>query len=193
MADGDAFALHVVAAHGGGVQQHVNQVVVEEVDLVDVQDAPVGRRNQPRLEVLFAGLDGLLNVQRPYQPVLSSSYRQVNDANLTRRRTAGISCLAAPLANLLGNAGLAAVGATGNHGNLWQQRRQRADGGALGRALLAPHQHAADAGVDGVKQQRALHRRLADDGGEWETRFASDGGLSHFCMDEQDGGDFGFA
>ena len=39
-----------VDAHGGGVEQHVGEVVVEQVDLVHVEDAAVGRGQQARLE-----------------------------------------------------------------------------------------------------------------------------------------------
>ena len=59
----DTFPLHVVAAHGRGVQQDVYQVIVEEVDLVDIQDAPMRRRDQPGFEAFSAGLDSLLDVQ----------------------------------------------------------------------------------------------------------------------------------
>jgi len=40
--DGDALPLHGVPAGGCGVQQHIHQVVVQQVDLVDVEDAAVG-------------------------------------------------------------------------------------------------------------------------------------------------------
>ena len=73
----------------------------------------------------------------------------------------------------LGDARLTAVGAAGHHGNLGQQCGQRAYGSALGSALLATDQHSADAGVDRIEQQRALHRRLADDGSEGEPGLAA--------------------
>ena len=62
VADGDALPFHVVATHGGGVEQYINQVIVEKVDFIHVQDAPVGSGNQTRLEATGAGLDSLLNV-----------------------------------------------------------------------------------------------------------------------------------
>ena len=44
----DAVALDVRAAHRGGVEQHVDQVVVQQVDLVDVEHAAVGAGQQSR-------------------------------------------------------------------------------------------------------------------------------------------------
>ena len=58
----NAFPLHVVASHGRGVQQHVHQVVVQQVDLVDVENAPVGRGNQAGLKAFAPGFDGLFNI-----------------------------------------------------------------------------------------------------------------------------------
>ena len=50
VAERQALALDVVDAHRGGVEQEVDEVVAEQVDLVDVEDAPVGRREQAGLE-----------------------------------------------------------------------------------------------------------------------------------------------
>ena len=50
MRDGDALALDDVDAERGRVEEHVAEMVVEEVDLVDVEDAPVRLREEPRLE-----------------------------------------------------------------------------------------------------------------------------------------------
>ena len=44
----DTVAFHVHPAHRGRVEQHVDQVVVQEVDLVDVEDAAVCARQQTR-------------------------------------------------------------------------------------------------------------------------------------------------
>ena len=57
-----ALALHVVAAHSGGVQQYVHQVVVEQVDFVHIQDAAVGGGDEARLKAAVAGFDGLFDV-----------------------------------------------------------------------------------------------------------------------------------
>src|ERR1700737_2898786 len=41
MPDRDAFALDHVHTHGGGIEQHVDQVVVEQVDFIDIEDVAV--------------------------------------------------------------------------------------------------------------------------------------------------------
>ena len=169
MADGDALALHVVAAHGGGVQQHVNEVVVEQVHLVHVEDAPVGGGNQPGLEAAAAGADGLLDVQRTHEAVLGCAHGQVNDAHLAGYGRGFFSVRA----EWLGIVRVATVRAATDDRDFRQQARQGAHGGGLGGALLAANQHAADAGVHSVQDERPLHRGLADDGGEGKARLAS--------------------
>ena len=98
MADRDAFPLHVVAAHGRRIEQHVNQVVVEKVDFIHVEDAPVGGGDETRLKAAGAGLDGLLDVERPDEPVLGGPYRQVDDAHLPVDRRGFHSATLAKLA-----------------------------------------------------------------------------------------------
>ena len=72
-------ALDVRAAHGGGVEQQVDEVVVQQVDLVDVEHAAVRLGEQPRL----VGADALrqrpLQVQRPDEPVLGRADRQLDE------------------------------------------------------------------------------------------------------------------
>ena len=50
VAQRDPLPLDAGAAGGGGVQEHVDEVVREQVDLVDVEDAAVGRGQQPGRE-----------------------------------------------------------------------------------------------------------------------------------------------
>ncbi len=50
MAERQALALDVVDPHRGGVEQQVDEVVAQQVNLVDVKDAPVRRGEQARLE-----------------------------------------------------------------------------------------------------------------------------------------------
>ena len=171
----NALPLHIVAAHGGGVQQHIHQMVVEQVHFVNVQDAPVGAGDEARFKVPGAGFDGLLNVQRAHQPVLGGAHGQVHDTHLPRRRDVAPAGRPAPVANLLGISRRAAVRAARHYRHFGQQRRQRPDGGAFRRPLLAPHQHAADARVDGVEQQRPLHRRLAHNGRKRKAGLAPPG------------------
>src|SRR5437879_11050126 len=39
----DAFAFHDIHAHGRGIEENIDQVIVEQVDLVDVEDVEIGR------------------------------------------------------------------------------------------------------------------------------------------------------
>ena len=50
----DAVALDVHAAHRGRIQDHIDQMVVQQVDLVDVQHATVCAGQQARRERVFA-------------------------------------------------------------------------------------------------------------------------------------------
>ena len=74
VANGYSFPFNVIAPHGGGVQQHVHQVVVEQIYLVDIEDAPMGGGDQPGLEAASAGLDGLLDVQGANQAVFGGTH-----------------------------------------------------------------------------------------------------------------------
>ncbi|CAB4913859.1 unannotated protein [freshwater metagenome] len=79
VADGDAVALHDGLALRGGVEQHVDEVVAEEVDLVDVEDPLVGAGQQARLEHGLAVLQRSLEVQRADDPVDGRPDRQLDE------------------------------------------------------------------------------------------------------------------
>src|SRR6202521_1766594 len=81
MPDRNTFALHHVYTHGCGIQQHIDQVVVEQVDLVDVQDVAVCLGQDARLEAALAALDCGLDVDRPDDPVLRGVDRQLDDTH----------------------------------------------------------------------------------------------------------------
>jgi hypothetical protein len=75
--DRDALAFHVVHAQRGRVEQQVDQVVVQQVDLVDVENAAVRGGQQAGLERGHPGGQRPLDVQRPGQPVLGGANRQL--------------------------------------------------------------------------------------------------------------------
>ena len=83
MADRDALALDVAAAHRRRVEQQVDQVVVQQVDLVDVEHAPVGGGEQARLEGAYPLAERLLQVQRADHPVLGGADRQLDQPGRT--------------------------------------------------------------------------------------------------------------
>ena len=78
--DRDPLALDDVDPERGGVEQHVREVVVEQVDLVDVEDPAVRLGEQPRLERLLALAQRPRDVDRARDPVLGRVQRQVDDA-----------------------------------------------------------------------------------------------------------------
>jgi hypothetical protein len=55
-----------------------------------------------------------------------------------------------------------------DHLDLRKQPGEGSHGGGLGGAALAPDQHATDGRVDGVEDERHLHRLLAHQRGEGE-------------------------
>ena len=84
VAERHPLALDVVDAHRGGVEQEVDEVVAEQVDLVDVEDAPVGRGEQAGLERAGAGAQGALEVQAADDAVLGRPDRQVHQRDRAR-------------------------------------------------------------------------------------------------------------
>ncbi len=67
---GHGVALDVARAERGGVEEQVHEVVVQQVDLVHVQDAPVRGGEQAGVEGLHALGQRPFQVQRADQPVL---------------------------------------------------------------------------------------------------------------------------
>ncbi len=168
--EGDALALDDVHAHGGRVEQHVDHVVVEQVDLVDVEQAAVGGGQDAGLEVALALLDGLLDVERADDAVFGGGDGQVDEGDgfffdgqgrRRRRPSRGTRCT-----RRRAGRGRSRSGSPRTAWTLGQQGGQGAGGGGLGRAAFAADQHAADAGVNGVEDQGAPHALLADDGSE---------------------------
>ncbi len=78
--DRDAVALDGGAAHRGGVEQQVDEVVVEEVDLVDVEDAAVGAGEQAGLVLRDAVGQDLGEVQRAEHAVLGGADGELDEA-----------------------------------------------------------------------------------------------------------------
>ena len=88
MAEADPLALDHVDAHRRRIQQQIDHVIVEQVDLVHVEQAAIGRRQHARLEVALAVLDGRLDVQRADDPIFGRADRQVHEAGAPRGSSA---------------------------------------------------------------------------------------------------------
>ncbi len=169
MAKGDPFTLHDVAAHRCRVEQEVHNVIVQQVYLVHVEEAPVGGGQHAGLELFLAGLDRHLDVQRTDDAILGRADRQVHESGPVLahgQRFPPAYALAAVVAQSLRAVGITMEGTVGNNLDLGQQSGQRAGCRRLGRASLATDQHATDSGADGIEDQPRFHRFLADDGCE---------------------------
>jgi len=70
MSKRDALPLDGIHTHGCRIQQYIHDVIVEQVDLVNVEQAAIGCCQHARFETPFPFLDRLLNIQRAYYPVL---------------------------------------------------------------------------------------------------------------------------
>ena len=148
----------------GGVQQHVDQVVGQQVDLVDVQDAAVGHGQQARHERLGGGRPGQHpgHVQAPGDPVVGRAERQfhqpggpVPGGGAGRVRAVG--------AGRVRRGRVAGEPAPGDDRDAGQDVGQAAYQRRLGGALLAGQQNAADARVHGAQQQGQPGLVLPDD------------------------------
>ena len=81
VAEGDALAFDDVDSHRGGVEQYVDEVVVEQVDLVDVEDVAICLGQDARLETLGPGPQRGLDVARADDAVLRGVDRQLDHAH----------------------------------------------------------------------------------------------------------------
>ena len=161
----DGVALDVADPHRGGVEEDVDEMVGQQVDLVDVQDAAMRARQQAGFEGPFA-CQRAPEVQRADEPVDRRADRQLHqrrgpwrDLDRAVHATVGREV-----------AGSEAEGLVDGRRHRREQRRQRAHGGRLRRPALAAHEHAADLRADGVDEQRLEQRLLADDRREREGR-----------------------
>ncbi len=169
--EGYPLPLNNVDTHGGGVEEDIGHMVVEQVDLIDVEYAAVDRREDPGIDGHRAFPDRPLHVDGSHHPILGHPEREVDDADpapfylqvFTPRLFSGAGGAHTPIPG-----GIAVVGAALDDVYLREQIGKRPDSGGLGRPLLAADEHSADPGVDGVEDECAFHRLLAADGGERE-------------------------
>ncbi len=142
-------------------------MVLQEVHLVDVEEAAVGPGEQPRLEGPLAAGERPLQVERADDPVLGGAERQVDHRHGPRLGPA-LAAAGAVRAGGGGRLRVAGIGAAGHRPHRRQQGGERPDRRGLAGAAIAQHQHAADQRIDRRDQQRLAHRILADEGREGE-------------------------
>ncbi len=163
--DRDTVALDRRTAHRGSVQQEVDEVVVQQVDLIDVEDAAMRASEQAGLVLGDAVGQRLLEVQRTQHAILGGADGQLDEAygpgldiDVGGERAVGRQ-----------RVGLARIGrepVAGDHVDRRQHRGEGAHHGRLGGALLAAHEHAADRGRDRREGQGERHVVGSDDGAE---------------------------
>ena len=181
MGEGDAFALDDVHAAGGRIQEDVDNVVVEQVDFIDVEEAAVGGGEHARFVTALAFLDGPFDVERANHPVFRGGNRQVDERGAAFFHRQGFSA-GGPLTAFGAPGGrpvrIADEAASGDGANLRKQGGQGPCRGGFGRAAFAADEHPADAWVNGIKQERALHAFLAGDCGEGKN-------IAHRCLKKE--------
>jgi len=170
--EGYPFAFHHVDAHGGSIEEDVGHVVVQQIDLIDVEDAAVDRREDTRVDGHRSFTDRPLHVDGANHPVLGHPKREVDDADPAPLHLQVL--VMSPLfstgrtqAAIAG--GIATIGAAADDIDPGEHVGKRPDCGGLGRPFLAADEYAANPRVDGIEDECAFHRLLADDGGEREN------------------------
>ena len=81
MGDGYAVAFHGDGAHGGRIEEQIDQVVVQKVDFVDVEDSAVRLGQQARLEVHRAVGQRLFEVDGSCDAILGGSDGKLHQAH----------------------------------------------------------------------------------------------------------------
>jgi len=134
-------------------------MIIQQVDFIHVQDAPVSRCQHTRLEVFFTLLDGFLDIQRADHPVFGGADRQIDKAGTA---ALGLKFFTpfGPGADFI-RPGIRALGIITIRGaddyfNIRQEGSQRTSRGGFTGAAFATNEHTADAGINGVEDQRTF-------------------------------------
>ena len=134
MAVGDPLPLHGVDPHGGGVQQHVHNVILQQVDLVHVEDISIGLGQQAGLKGADALLQRPLQIQGAHHPVLGGAYGELHHSAAVGNGAAGRAGPALVAQRLTIHP--AVEGAPLRHLHLVHQLCQTAHRRGLGRSFL---------------------------------------------------------
>ena len=145
----DTLTLHCVDAHGGAVKEHIDDMVVQKIDLIHIEDVAVGLGQQSRLKDLFAFFDGLLHVQRADHPVFRGADRQFNHPPGVGHGFE-VSQFLLAVAAQISAVRPAVEGAALHHLHLLHKIRQPANRSGFCRSLFSADQNAAQRGIDEV-------------------------------------------
>jgi len=139
----DTLSLDGRSSHCGRVEQHVDQVVTEQVDFVDIQQPSVSGGQQAGLVGGDALGEGPLQVQRAKHAVLGGAHWQLDQPG-GAGGGGGSAVMHAIGAAWVRHRRVAREAAAIDHRDIGQQGRERAHHGRLGGAFLAAYQHPAD-------------------------------------------------
>ncbi len=138
-------AFDVGGTERGRVQQQVDKMIVQEVDLVDVEQAAVGGGQQPGAQRCDAFGERPVEVDRPGHPILGGSHRQLHHPHRPGHRR-GLGGMRAVRAVGVGCDRVAGEPASRHHAQGWEQGRKPPHRRRLGSALLPADEHPTDGG-----------------------------------------------
>src|SRR6185312_2597646 len=164
----EPFALHAVDAHRRDIQQNVNEVVRQKVDLIDVENPAVRRRQQAGLKRLSSILQRPFKIEAAEHTVLTGSQGQIYERY--RGRLHGAELTVAHLASGRRLARSAVVGTPNHSLDRWHNACQAPSGSTFRTAFLATNQHPANAWIDRAKKERTLELLLADERSKRKVR-----------------------
>src|SRR3954452_24489714 len=79
MTDAEAVALDHVLSGCSDIEQKIDEVILQQIDLVDIEEAAIGARQQSRLERLFAMRQRALQIERADHAGLGCAKRKIDD------------------------------------------------------------------------------------------------------------------
>jgi hypothetical protein len=122
-------------AHGRRIEQQVDEMIMEQVDFVDVEDAAVGGGEQTGLVGHVPGAERLLQIEGTDHPILARTDRQLHQSrgSLAELRLN----MRAVRTQRIGLVRVTAESAALDDRDRRQHVSQRPDHGRLGRPLLA--------------------------------------------------------
>ena len=131
MGHGHTLSFHYIDTHSSRVQQDVSHVIVEEVYLIYVENAPIGGRQDARFQGFDAFFDSRLNIQRANNPVFRGTQRQIYYRSLTVDLfyQVFLALLKAKIAHLLRISGIAVEGTVLYNQDVLQKIGKSAHGG----------------------------------------------------------------
>ena len=128
MADAQARRARPRFRRGGDIEQQIDEMVFEQIDLVDVEKAAVGSRQQARLERLLAARQRAFQIERADHAVLGRAERQIDHRHRPRAATLSLRFLGARAAIAAMRdvvVGIALIAAADDRAHRRQQRSER--------------------------------------------------------------------